>query len=239
MSWDSQITIKSKHEIELMAEAGRINAEALAAAHAILAPGVTTADINAAAEDVLKKYDVFSPFKNYPGPYPYPASTCVSVNEELVHGIPSPKRKLAVGDIVSVDCGTLLDGYVADSAYSAGVGETSPAAKKLLEVTNADTLVVYYDGASKGVREIEALGNVVVWQEGRIALANKAVYHSSDERIVLTGDPRVIENENQVGGERITLFMRDERSIIEGGKVLFYQDKVEDSKLKSPLRKGK
>lgn len=111
--------------------------------------------------------------------------------------------------------------------------------KKEAMTLNADTLVVYYDGASKGVREIEALGNVVVWQEGRVALANKAVYHSSDERIVLTGDPRVIENENQVGGERITLFMRDERSIIEGGKVLFYQDKVEDSKLKTPLRKGK
>ena len=72
-----------------MRQAGRINAEALAAAKAAIRPGASTADLNAAAEEVLKKYGVYSPFKNYPGPYPYPASTCVSVNEELVHGIPA------------------------------------------------------------------------------------------------------------------------------------------------------
>ena len=91
-------------------------------------PGVSTADLNAAAEEVLKKYGVYSPFKNYPGPYPYPASTCVSVNEELVHGIPDKKRKLKEGDIVSVDCGTVYEGFVADSAFTAGVGEISPEA---------------------------------------------------------------------------------------------------------------
>ncbi len=91
--------------------------------------------MNAAAEEVLRKYDVYSPFKNYPGPYPYPASTTVSVNEELVHGIPDAKRKLREGDIVSVDCGTVYEGFVADSAFSAGVGEVSPATQKLLEVT--------------------------------------------------------------------------------------------------------
>lgn len=111
--------------------------------------------------------------------------------------------------------------------------------KKEAMTLNSDELVVFYDAPSKGVREIEARGNVVVSQEGRVAMASKAVYHSSDERIVLTGDPRIIENENQVGGERITLFMRDNRSIIEGGKVLFYQDKVDDGRMKTPLRKGK
>jgi len=89
----------------------------------------------------------------------------------------------------------------------------------------SDSMVVFYDVPTKGVREIEALGNVVVRKEGRVALSNRASYYSREEKIVLTGDARIIENENQLGGERITLFMRDERSIVEGGKVLFYQDK--------------
>lgn len=135
MAWDRQITIKSPAEIEIMRAAGRINAEALAAAAALVRPGVSTADLNAAAEDVLKKYGAYSPFKNYPGSYPYPASTCVSINEELVHGIPDKKRKLKEGDIVSMDCGTVFEGFVADSAFTAGVGEVSPVARKLLETT--------------------------------------------------------------------------------------------------------
>ncbi len=114
--------------------AGRINAEALAAAKAIIRPGITTADLNAAAEEVMRKYNVYSPFKNYPGPYPYPASTCVSVNDELVHGIPG-KRRLKEGDIVSMDSGVVYEGYVGDSAFTAPVGEVSETAQKLLEVT--------------------------------------------------------------------------------------------------------
>jgi methionyl aminopeptidase len=134
MSWDKQISIKNKQEIVIMREAGRINAEALAAAKAVIRPGVTTADLNAAAEEVLKKHGVYSPFKEYPGPYPYPASTCVSVNEELVHGIPG-NRKLKEGDIVSVDCGTVYEGFVGDSTFTAPVGEISSDARKLLLVT--------------------------------------------------------------------------------------------------------
>jgi methionyl aminopeptidase len=135
MAWDRQITVKTKGELEIMRVAGRINAEALAAAHAVIRPGVSTADINAAAEEVLQRYGVYSPFKNYPGPYPYPASTCVSVNEELVHGIPSKTRKLREGDIVSVDCGTVYEGFVGDSAFTVGVGEVTAKVRKLLEVT--------------------------------------------------------------------------------------------------------
>jgi methionyl aminopeptidase len=134
MSWERNITIKSSGELEIMRIAGRINAEALAAARSVLRPGVTTADVNAAAEEVLRKNGVYSPFLNYPGPYPYPASTNVSINDELVHGIPG-KRKLHEGDIVSVDCGTVYEGFVADSAFTAGVGEISEEAAKLLDVT--------------------------------------------------------------------------------------------------------
>jgi lipopolysaccharide export system protein LptA len=111
--------------------------------------------------------------------------------------------------------------------------------KKEAMTLTSDHLVVYYDPASKGVREIEALGNVVVRKEGRIAHANKAIYYSKDEKIVLTGDARINENENELGGERITLFMRNDRSIVEGGKVLFYQDKQAESKQKPILRKIK
>jgi len=108
--------------------------------------------------------------------------------------------------------------------------------KETLTLT-ADRLVVYYDAADKGVREIEARDNVVVRQEGRVALANKAVYYSKEEKIVLTGEPHIIENENKLGGERITLFMRSERSIVEGGNVLFYQDKQEEKKVQRPSPK--
>lgn len=134
MSWERQVSIKNPEEIALMREAGRINAEALDAACKLMQPGYTTADLNAAAEEVLRKYGVFSPFKNYPGPYPYPASTTISINDQLVHGIPG-KRKLKEGDIVSVDCGTVYEGFVADSAFTSGVGEISSEARKLLEIT--------------------------------------------------------------------------------------------------------
>ncbi len=129
MAWDRQINIKSPKELEIMREAGRINAESLAAVAAAIRPGVTTGELNEIAEDVHNKYGVYSPFKNYPGPYPYPGSICTSINEELVHGIPG-NRKLKSGDIISVDCGTVFEGYVGDSAFTMGVGEVSNEAKK-------------------------------------------------------------------------------------------------------------
>ncbi len=141
MAWDRQITIKSQGEIDIMRIAGRINAEALKAAYDVIRPGVSTWDIDAAAEEVLKKYGVYSPFKNYPGAYPYPASSCVSVNDELVHGIPNKKRKLKEGDIVTVDVGTVYEGFVGDSAFTAGVGAISDKARKLLEVTEQSLYV--------------------------------------------------------------------------------------------------
>ncbi len=134
MDWARQIHIKSPAELQLMREAGRINATVLAAVKALLQPGVTTADLNAAAEEVLREHGCVSPFKGYGYP-PFPASITVSINRELVHGIPSKKRKLKAGDIVSVDCGTVYQGFVGDSAFTAGVGEISSEAQKLLDVT--------------------------------------------------------------------------------------------------------
>jgi methionyl aminopeptidase len=134
MSWARQIHIKSPAELETMRKAGRINAEVLETVKELLKPGVSTADLNAAAEGVLKKHGCVSPFKGYGRP-PFPASITVSINQELVHGIPAIDRRLKSGDIVSVDCGTIYNGFVADSAFTAGVGEISPLAQKLLDVT--------------------------------------------------------------------------------------------------------
>ena len=133
MTWDRDIHIKTAAEITLMREAGRVNALALKAVRELLQPGVTTADLNAAAEETLRKHNAYSPFYHYGRP-PFPGSICASVNEELVHGIPD-KRKLKEGDIISVDCGAVVEGYVGDAAFTAGIGEISQTARKLLEVT--------------------------------------------------------------------------------------------------------
>jgi methionyl aminopeptidase len=134
MSWERNIIIKSEQEIATLREAGRINAKALDAVRQLIRPGVTTAELDAAAEEVIRKYGAVPTFKGYPGPYPYPASICVSINEQLVHGIPG-KRKLQPGDIVSIDCGSTFEGFVGDSAITIGVGDISPVAKRLIEVT--------------------------------------------------------------------------------------------------------
>ena len=134
MSWARQIHLKSPAELQIMREAGRINARVLAAVRERLNPGVSTADLNAAAEEVLRKHGCISPFKGYGHP-PFPTSITVSINQELVHGIPSRNRKLKAGDIVSIDCGTIYEGWVADSAFTGGVGEISPEAQQLLDVT--------------------------------------------------------------------------------------------------------
>ena len=134
MSWERQIHIKNPAELQVMREAGKINAKILATLKSMIRPGVTTGALNAAAEDILKSHGCYSPFKGYGRPK-FPGSICASVNEELVHGIPSEQRKLREGDIISIDCGTVYQGFVADSAFTMGVGEISAQAKKLLEVT--------------------------------------------------------------------------------------------------------
>jgi methionyl aminopeptidase len=134
MSWARQIHLKSPDDLQAMREAGHVNASVLATVRELLKPGVSTADLNAAAETVLKEHGCISPFKGYGHP-PFPASITVSINNELVHGIPSRKRKLKAGDLVSIDCGTIKNGFVADSAFSSGVGEISPEAQNLLDVT--------------------------------------------------------------------------------------------------------
>ena len=151
MSWERNIVIKSQAEIATLREAGRINAMALDAVRKLVHPGVMTADLDAAAEEVIRKHGAIPTFKGYPGAYPYPASICVSINEQLVHGIPG-KRKLQVGDVVSIDCGSTFEGFVGDSAITIGVGEISPTAQRLIEVTEQALYV--------GIRQMRANNRV-------------------------------------------------------------------------------
>src|SRR4030065_2154444 len=111
---DRPIVIKSLPEIDLMRAAGRINALVLATVRDMIRPGIATGDLDKVAEEIIRKHGGQPAFKNYPGPYPFPATITVSINEELVHGIPG-KRRLREGEIVFVDCGHILDGCVGDS----------------------------------------------------------------------------------------------------------------------------
>jgi methionyl aminopeptidase len=134
MNWKHGVVLKSERELRAMQAAGRVNTLALAAAVAIVEPGVTTSEIDEAAAAVLSQHGAKAAFLGVPGAFPYPAVTTVCVNDELVHAIPG-RRKLQAGDIVSIDCGSIVDGFVGDSALTVPVGEVSEEAQRLMEVT--------------------------------------------------------------------------------------------------------
>jgi methionyl aminopeptidase len=125
------ITLKSRREIDRMRAAGAVVAEAHGIARSLIAPGVSTAEIDAAIEDLFARRNVIPLFKGFPGEVPFPAVTCISVNEEIVHGIPGPYR-LQPGDIVSVDTGCKLNGWCGDAAWTYPVGEVSDEKSRLL-----------------------------------------------------------------------------------------------------------
>jgi methionyl aminopeptidase len=126
--------LKSERELETMQRAGHVNALALAAAVSAVAPGVTTSQIDQAAAAVLEEHGAGGAFLGVPGAFPYPAVTTVCVNDELVHAIPGD-RVLKAGDLVSIDCGSVVDGFVGDSALTVAVGPVSGLAQELMQVT--------------------------------------------------------------------------------------------------------
>ena len=126
------VTIKSAREIELMREAGKILAKTHEELAKALKPGMTTWDIDHLGEEIIRSYGCIPSFKNYNG---YPASICVSVNDEVVHGIPSRKHFIEEGDIVSLDIGVIHKGYHSDAARTHAVGEISKEAALLIERT--------------------------------------------------------------------------------------------------------
>src|SRR6266699_5000575 len=129
------IVCKSAAEIEKMRRSGRIVRQVLDHLRTLVAPGVSTMDLERAAEEKMKELGAKPAFKGY---YDYPCVLCTSINEEIVHGIPSEKRTLKAGDIVSIDCGVVMDGYYGDAAITVPVdGSLTPETQKLLEVTEA------------------------------------------------------------------------------------------------------
>ena len=126
------ITRKSSHESELMRRAGKITAAARALAGEMVRPGVTTQEIDDAVEKFIRKEGAVPSFLNYNG---FPASACISVNDEVIHGIPSKKRVLQEGDIVSVDVGAYVGGFHGDCAATFACGTISPEAQDLIDVT--------------------------------------------------------------------------------------------------------
>ena len=142
------ITLKSPHEIELMRRAGKITAAARALARDMVKPGVTTAQIDKAVFQFIKDQGATPSFLHYNG---YPASVCVSVNDEIIHGIPG-KRVLKEGDIVSVDVGAYLNGYHGDNAATFAAGSISPQAQALLDATR--------ESLYEGIRAAVAGGRV-------------------------------------------------------------------------------
>lgn len=126
------VTIKSPREIELMRESNRLLAEVHKALEESIRPGMTTLDVDRLGEKLIRDRGCIPNFKNYNG---YPASVCVSVNDEVVHGIPSRYRLLQEGDIVSLDAGLIYKGYHSDAARTHAVGKVSPEKQKLMDVT--------------------------------------------------------------------------------------------------------
>lgn len=128
------IVLRSNREIGKMRRAGLIVWEAHQAAAQLIRPGVTTRDIDRAVEEVFTRHGAEPLFKGYPGPTPFPAVTCISVNEEVVHGIPGD-RQLRAGDVVSIDTGCRVDGWCGDAAVTYPVGQVADDAIRLLETT--------------------------------------------------------------------------------------------------------
>lgn len=144
-----KIFLKTEDEIELMRRANQLVGKTLAQLAKYIKPGVSTLQLDKIAEEYIRDNGAIPTFKNFPNPVgePFPASICTSVNGCVVHGIPSDKVILKEGDIVSVDCGTLLDGFNGDSAYTFCVGEVSDDVKRLLRVTKESL----YMGIEKAV----------------------------------------------------------------------------------------
>jgi methionyl aminopeptidase len=140
------IECRSRAELEKMRAAGRVVAQVLEAVAARVEPGVATLELEAVAEDAITRAGAEPAFKGYHG---YPCVLCVSVNDEIIHGIPS-ERKLAAGDIVSIDVGVKLDGYYADSATTVALAPVAPEADRLLQVTR--------EALEKGIEQARAGG---------------------------------------------------------------------------------
>ncbi|GIG01332.1 type I methionyl aminopeptidase [Catellatospora citrea] len=148
MAEHMDIEIKTPEQLHLMRAAGLVVAAALAAAREAVKPGVSTAELDAVAEDVIRSHGAIPSFKGYHG---FPGTICSSVNEQIVHTIPNPKHVLAEGDLISIDCGAILNGWHGDAAITVGVGETRPDLLRMAEVAE-ESMWAGIAAAARGVR---------------------------------------------------------------------------------------
>lgn len=155
------IFLKTEDEIELMRQANQLVGKTLGELAKHIKPGVSTLQLDKIAEEFIRDNGAIPTFKNFPNPFggPFPASICTSVNDVVVHGIPDKNVILRDGDVISIDCGTLLAGYNGDSAYTYEVGEVSAEVKKLLRVTK-ESLYLGIDNAIAG-KHVGDIGQAV------------------------------------------------------------------------------
>jgi len=163
------IIIKSDEEIECMRRAGHVNALALEAVARAVRPGTTTKELDRIAKDVILSHGATPAFLNYPNftfpGHPYPATINASINSELVHGLPT-KRRLREGDIISLDCGAVLDGFVGDAAVTLPVGQVSAEAQRLIDVTR-EALRLAIDASRAGNRVGDISAAIQGWVESQ------------------------------------------------------------------------
>lgn len=215
------VTIKSEREIELMRESGRILSIVHRELAAIIRPGISTLDIDKRAELVIRDFGCIPSFLNYQG---YPASVCVSVNDEVVHGIPRKDRILKDGDIVSLDAGVIYKGYHSDAARTVAVGEVSPELLKLIEVTKQS----FFEGirfAKAGFRigDISAAIQDYVESFG-YSVVRELVGHGVGKE--LHEDPQVPNFRTKMKGIRLTpgMTIAIEPMVNLGGYAVNWQD---------------
>ena len=146
-----KIFLKTEDEIELMRQANQLVGKTLGELAKHIKPGVTTLQLDKLADEFIRDHGAVPTFKGFPNPYggPFPASICPSVNDVVVHGVPNEQTVLKDGDIISVDCGTLLNGFNGDSAYTFCVGEVSEEVKRLLKTTK-EALYLGIEAAQAG-----------------------------------------------------------------------------------------
>lgn len=163
------IFLKTEDEIELMRHANQLVAKTLAEVGRHIKPGVTTLQLDKVAEEFIRDHGAVPTFKGFPNPYggPFPGSICTSVNDVVVHGIPDAITVLKDGDVISVDCGTLLDGFNGDSCYTFCVGEVSDDVRQLLKTTKESLyLAIEQAQAGKHIGDISSAVQTHCEQQG-------------------------------------------------------------------------
>ena len=209
-------TLRSAREIGLIREAGLLVFEAHQIAGRLVQPGVTTAEIDAAVEAFFAEHGAIPLFKGVPGKVPFPAVVCISVNEEVVHGIPGP-RKLVEGDIVSIDTGCKLNGWCGDAALTHAVGRLSEKTAELLKVTAGALNLA-----------IELMGKRSLWSE--VALEMEAYVKDAEfsvvENFVGHGIGRQMHEEPQVPNFASAQFRRNGDFRLEPGLVIAVEPMV-------------